>query len=154
MNQKFISTFSDSMQMNKWLVSRRYWKSPSCIQCVFQLENSILGQWTNPEGQPAPPRPTCTNHDDGETNAVIQCSACGNLCADCDRFLHLHRKTRHHQRQVWFMNVKDKLYNSAESIFVKRMVKNATIFTFFAVLLTFCRIVRFILCCHFVELSH
>lgn len=25
---------------------------------------------------------------------------CGNLCAECDRFLHLHRKTRTHQRQV------------------------------------------------------
>lgn len=59
----------------------------------------VLGQWSNAEG-PTPPRPTCTNHDDGETNAVIQCNSCGNLCADCDRFLHLHRKTRNHQRQV------------------------------------------------------
>ncbi|KAG8222416.1 hypothetical protein J437_LFUL004875 [Ladona fulva] len=54
-----------------------------------------------PHGGPAlPPRPTCTNHDDGETTAIIQCNSCGNLCADCDRFLHLHRKTRMHQRQV------------------------------------------------------
>ncbi|XP_044762914.1 E3 ubiquitin-protein ligase MYCBP2 [Coccinella septempunctata] len=71
-----------------------------CVLDKDHVERLSSGQWTNPEGQPAPPRPTCTNHDDGETNAVIQCSACGNLCADCDRFLHLHRKTRHHQRQV------------------------------------------------------
>ncbi|GLH12993.1 Uncharacterized protein GBIM_17653, partial [Gryllus bimaculatus] len=44
--------------------------------------------------------PTCSNHDDGETAAIIQCNVCGNLCADCDRFLHLHRRTRMHQRQV------------------------------------------------------
>merc|ERR1712012_1312171 len=45
--------------------------------------------------------PTCDNHDDGETLAIILCDSCGNLCADCDRFLHLHRKTRHHSRQVF-----------------------------------------------------
>lgn len=61
---------------------------------------SFSGQWNKEDGHPVPPRPTCSNHDDGETNAVIQCSVCGNLCADCDRFLHLHRKTRNHQRQV------------------------------------------------------
>lgn len=32
--------------------------------------------------------------------AVIQCNFCGNLCAECDRILHLHRKTKLHQRQV------------------------------------------------------
>ena len=45
-------------------------------------------------------QPTCTNHDDNVTGAIIQCSVCGNLCADCDRYLHLHRRTRMHQRQV------------------------------------------------------
>ena len=34
-------------------------------------------------------RPTCDNHDDGETLAIIACDECGNLCGDCDRFLHL-----------------------------------------------------------------
>ncbi|KAK9891458.1 hypothetical protein WA026_014691 [Henosepilachna vigintioctopunctata] len=71
-----------------------------CVLDKDHVDRLSSGQWTNPEGQPAPPRPTCTNHDDGETNAVIQCNICGNLCADCDRFLHLHRKTRAHQRQV------------------------------------------------------
>ncbi|MEQ2202335.1 E3 ubiquitin-protein ligase mycbp2 [Xenoophorus captivus] len=43
----------------------------------------------------------CDNHDDGETAAIILCNICGNLCTDCDRFLHLHRRTRSHQRQVF-----------------------------------------------------
>ncbi|KAJ8937845.1 hypothetical protein NQ318_022263 [Aromia moschata] len=64
------------------------------------VERLSSGQWSQPDGQPTPPRPTCSNHDDGETVAVIQCNSCGNLCADCDRYLHLHRKTREHQRQV------------------------------------------------------
>lgn len=71
-----------------------------CVLEKEHVERLSSGQWSNAEGQSAPPRPTCTNHDDGETNAVIQCNSCGNLCADCDRFLHLHRKTRNHQRQV------------------------------------------------------
>ena len=33
--------------------------------------------------------------------AIILCDHCGNLCGDCDRFLHLHRKTKAHQRQVF-----------------------------------------------------
>ncbi len=45
-------------------------------------------------------QPTCDNHDDGDTLAIILCGECGNLCADCDRFLHLHRRMRQHQRQV------------------------------------------------------
>ena len=47
------------------------------------------------------PRPTCDNHDDGETPAIILCEECGNLCADCDRFLHLSRRMRAHQRKVF-----------------------------------------------------
>ncbi|EGW02134.1 putative E3 ubiquitin-protein ligase MYCBP2 [Cricetulus griseus] len=43
--------------------------------------------------------PMCDNHDDGETAAIILCNTCGNLCTDCDRFLHLHRRTKTHQRQ-------------------------------------------------------
>ncbi|KAI1288150.1 E3 ubiquitin-protein ligase MYCBP2 [Halotydeus destructor] len=46
-------------------------------------------------------KPFCDNHDDGDTLAIILCTVCGNLCAECDRFLHLHRKTRAHQRQIF-----------------------------------------------------
>ncbi|XP_060534839.1 E3 ubiquitin-protein ligase MYCBP2 isoform X2 [Cylas formicarius] len=71
-----------------------------CVLDKDHVERLSSGQWNKSEGQNVPPRPMCTNHDDGETFAVIQCNVCGNLCADCDRFLHLHRKTRGHLRQV------------------------------------------------------
>ncbi|XP_064076475.1 E3 ubiquitin-protein ligase MYCBP2 [Vanessa tameamea] len=45
-------------------------------------------------------RSHCTNHDDGSTLAVIECRSCGPLCAECDRFLHLNRAARNHQRQI------------------------------------------------------
>ena len=45
-------------------------------------------------------QPTCDNHDDEMTPAIILCNECGNLCADCDKYLHLQKKTRIHQRQV------------------------------------------------------
>ncbi|GLH12994.1 E3 ubiquitin-protein ligase highwire [Gryllus bimaculatus] len=72
-----------------------------CVLDSEHVERLSSGQWSGAaDGQPPPPRPTCSNHDDGETAAIIQCNVCGNLCADCDRFLHLHRRTRMHQRQV------------------------------------------------------
>ena len=64
------------------------------------MEGLSSGEWGGPGGG-GQERPTCDNHDDGETLAIILCDSCGNLCADCDRFLHLHRKTRHHARQVF-----------------------------------------------------
>lgn len=54
------------------------------------------GQWS----KASETRPLCANHDDGITAAVIQCESCASLCADCDRFLHLNRKTRNHHRTV------------------------------------------------------
>uniref|UniRef100_A0A336LRN5 RCR-type E3 ubiquitin transferase n=1 Tax=Culicoides sonorensis TaxID=179676 RepID=A0A336LRN5_CULSO len=45
-------------------------------------------------------RPMCTNHDDGITPAIIECGTCGSLCGDCDRFLHLNRRTRSHYRTL------------------------------------------------------
>jgi len=44
---------------------------------------------------------TCDNHDDGQTEAAFRCGAeqCNiNLCADCDRILHLSRDKRLHAR--------------------------------------------------------
>ena len=54
------------------------------------MEGLSSGEWGGPGGG-GQERPTCDNHDDGETLAIILCDSCGNLCADCDRFLHLHR---------------------------------------------------------------
>ncbi|XP_076287336.1 MYC binding protein highwire isoform X6 [Lasioglossum baleicum] len=74
--------------------------SSLCVLDSDHVERLSSGQWTGSEGQPPPPRPTCSNHDDGETTAIIQCNDCGNLCGECDRILHLHRKARMHIRQV------------------------------------------------------
>lgn len=70
-----------------------------CVLDQEHVERLSSGQWAQ-ASENAHPRPTCDNHDDGETPAIIRCQVCGNLCADCDRFLHLSRKTRSHQRQV------------------------------------------------------
>lgn len=73
-----------------------------CVLDKDHVERLTSGQWvSSPNGQHGQPRPTCDNHDDGETQAIILCSDCGNLCADCDRFLHLPRNKRSHQRQVF-----------------------------------------------------
>lgn len=74
--------------------------SSLCVLDSDHVERLSSGQWSGTEGQPPPPRPTCSNHDDGDTTAIIQCNVCGNLCAECDRILHLHRRTRMHVRQV------------------------------------------------------
>ncbi|XP_030378381.1 E3 ubiquitin-protein ligase highwire [Scaptodrosophila lebanonensis] len=67
--------------------------------CVLErdhVEKLSSGQWSKVSDT----RPMCSNHDDGETAAIIQCETCGSLCGDCDRFLHLNRKTRTHKRTV------------------------------------------------------
>ncbi|XP_076385847.1 MYC binding protein highwire isoform X12 [Megachile rotundata] len=74
--------------------------SSLCVLDSDHVERLSSVQWTGSEGQPPPPRPTCSNHDDNETTAIIQCNVCENLCAECDRILHLHRRTRMHIRQV------------------------------------------------------
>ncbi|KAL5268418.1 hypothetical protein ACHWQZ_G002322 [Mnemiopsis leidyi] len=43
----------------------------------------------------------CENHDDGRTKAIISCNKCGYLCTECDKYLHLSRKSKAHQRQVF-----------------------------------------------------
>jgi len=73
-----------------------------CVLDKDHVEGLSSGEWTRTgAGENAAPRPTCENHDDGETPAIVICDGCGNLCGDCDRFLHLHRRTKHHQRQVF-----------------------------------------------------
>ncbi|KAL4230611.1 E3 ubiquitin-protein ligase mycbp2 [Mactra antiquata] len=73
-----------------------------CVLNQDHVERLTSGEWvSSPNGTHGQPRPTCDNHDDNETPAIILCLDCGNLCADCDRFLHLHRSKRAHQRQVF-----------------------------------------------------
>lgn len=66
-----------------------------CVLDKDHVEKLSSGQWAVSDT-----RPLCSNHDDGETPALIQCECCGSLCGDCDRFLHLNRKTRTHKRTV------------------------------------------------------
>lgn len=67
-----------------------------CVLDRDHVEKLSSGQWSKPSES----RPLCSNHDDGITPAIIQCNSCGSLCIDCDRFLHLNRKTRNHHRTV------------------------------------------------------
>uniref|UniRef100_A0A673N0T5 RCR-type E3 ubiquitin transferase n=1 Tax=Sinocyclocheilus rhinocerous TaxID=307959 RepID=A0A673N0T5_9TELE len=71
-----------------------------CVLDQDHVDRLSSGRWMGKDGQQKQ-MPMCDNHDDGETSAIILCNACGNLCTDCDRFLHLHRRTRTHQRQVF-----------------------------------------------------
>uniref|UniRef100_UPI00358FE14E E3 ubiquitin-protein ligase MYCBP2-like isoform X1 n=1 Tax=Myxine glutinosa TaxID=7769 RepID=UPI00358FE14E len=71
-----------------------------CVLDQDHVDRLSSGRWMNKDGLQKQ-MPICDNHDDGETFAIIHCNICGNLCADCDRFLHLHRRTHSHQRQVF-----------------------------------------------------
>ncbi|XP_028848287.1 E3 ubiquitin-protein ligase MYCBP2 isoform X13 [Denticeps clupeoides] len=72
-----------------------------CVLDQDHVDRLSSGRWMGKDGQQKQMQPMCDNHDDGETAAIILCNVCGNLCTDCDRFLHLHRRTRSHQRQVF-----------------------------------------------------
>ncbi|KAK7473506.1 hypothetical protein BaRGS_00035259, partial [Batillaria attramentaria] len=73
-----------------------------CVLDPDHVDRLSSGEWvSSPDAVHGKPRPTCDNHDDGMTTAIILCNECGNLCADCDRFLHLPRRMRSHPRQVF-----------------------------------------------------
>ncbi|XP_035827428.1 E3 ubiquitin-protein ligase MYCBP2 isoform X3 [Aplysia californica] len=73
-----------------------------CVLDQDHVDRLSSGEWvSSPDHQHGQPRPTCDNHDDGVTPAIILCGDCGNLCAECDRYLHLPRRMRGHQRQVF-----------------------------------------------------
>ncbi|XP_055587703.1 E3 ubiquitin-protein ligase highwire isoform X4 [Uranotaenia lowii] len=67
-----------------------------CVLDRDHVEKLSSSQWSKQSES----RPLCSNHDDDVTYAMIICSLCGALCSDCDRFLHLNRKTRNHYRTV------------------------------------------------------
>lgn len=75
-------------------------KSPTFWLALAAL--SILQQeHANKLTSSANRKTACDNHDDGETRAILECNTCGYLCADCDRFLHMSRKSRSHLRNVF-----------------------------------------------------
>uniref|UniRef100_A0A6I8QW78 E3 ubiquitin-protein ligase MYCBP2 n=1 Tax=Xenopus tropicalis TaxID=8364 RepID=A0A6I8QW78_XENTR len=84
------------------IATTRLWLAVAslCVLDQDHVDRLSSGRWMGKDGQQKQ-MPMCDNHDDGETAAIILCNACGNLCTDCDRFLHLHRRTKSHQRQVF-----------------------------------------------------
>ncbi|XP_059059876.1 E3 ubiquitin-protein ligase MYCBP2 [Achroia grisella] len=70
-----------------------------CEQAQVEIINGVGGD-NEPRLEVVEIRPFCSNHDDGATLAIVECRCCGSLCGECDRFLHLHRKARNHQRQL------------------------------------------------------
>jgi hypothetical protein len=84
---------------NPGMYSQTLWLCLAAL-CVIDEEHAEAlssGQWLGQDGKPKD-KPLCDNHDDGETQALILCDHCGNLCGECDRVLH-YSKT--HQRQVF-----------------------------------------------------
>ena len=72
-----------------------------CVLTQEHVDQLSTGRWSNVASSSAVGSPTCDNHDDGETPATILCtSGCGSLCTECDRVLHLSRRSRLHHRQV------------------------------------------------------
>ncbi|XP_069614194.1 E3 ubiquitin-protein ligase MYCBP2 isoform X15 [Ranitomeya imitator] len=84
------------------IATTRLWLAVAslCVLDQDHVDRLSSGRWMGKDGQQKQ-MPMCDNHDDGETAAIILCNTCGNLCTDCDRFLHLHRRTKSHQRQVF-----------------------------------------------------
>ncbi|XP_038216347.1 E3 ubiquitin-protein ligase highwire [Zerene cesonia] len=70
-----------------------------CEQEYMDLINNS-GRDSRNRDSIADSRQFCVNHDDGITPAVVDCRTCGTLCSECDRFLHLNRTARTHQRQI------------------------------------------------------
>ncbi|RXG67212.1 Transmembrane protein [Armadillidium vulgare] len=75
-----------------------------CVLHPEHIEALSSQQWRTAAGADSSQqhlRPMCENHDDDSTGAMILCDSCGNLCGECDRILHLHRRTRTHHRTVF-----------------------------------------------------
>ncbi|MEQ2184437.1 E3 ubiquitin-protein ligase mycbp2 [Goodea atripinnis] len=100
---KGVTTVTLPMIFNSSYIRRDAWSrvTKNAIAETIIALTKMEEEHRSPVRCIATTRPMCDNHDDGETAAIILCNICGNLCTDCDRFLHLHRRTRSHQRQVF-----------------------------------------------------
>ena len=63
-----------------------------------QLSSEASSESKDPKGKQVS---LCVNHDDGQTNAVVECEKCGTLCAQCDLYLHLPKSKRDHKRVLF-----------------------------------------------------
>jgi RCR-type E3 ubiquitin transferase len=91
----------ENRQPENCLKTHTLWLALSalCVLSEDHVAKLSSSQWSKSSGG-GDKRPLCMNHDDSITNAVIECTECGTLCCDCDRFLHLNRKTWTHHRTV------------------------------------------------------
>ena len=79
----------------------RMWMTLASL-CVLSPEHTELLTSSNlNKGDASKKVLLCDNHDDDETAAVISCGQCGSLCSECDRILHLSKKTKGHRRHVF-----------------------------------------------------
>jgi hypothetical protein len=72
------------------------------IENLNQLNNPVLNLLEPAAEENAASKfKSCDNHDDGVTEATFTCSTCDeNLCADCDRVMHLPKSKRGHRRMA------------------------------------------------------
>ncbi|CAD5120813.1 DgyrCDS9371 [Dimorphilus gyrociliatus] len=77
-----------------YMKSSTFWLALAALSILQQEHAAKLTSSANR-------KTACDNHDDGETRAILECNTCGYLCADCDRFLHMSRKSRSHLRNVF-----------------------------------------------------
>ncbi|XP_065222944.1 E3 ubiquitin-protein ligase MYCBP2 isoform X3 [Planococcus citri] len=87
---------------NECLKYATFWIGLSSLCGVDKdhVEKLSSANWKSEKDGGNVPRPLCSNHDDGKTLAIIQCNICELLCLECDRFLHLSRKSSDHERKV------------------------------------------------------
>ena len=87
----------DALEPQDLLRKRGTWHALGALACLdlatAQSMTEAEKSLTRAEGL------LCDNHDDGKTEAVANCPSCEqNLCEECERVLHLNRKTRDHER--------------------------------------------------------
>ena len=93
-NQDHVARFSNRGSGGTTSATAAASLTPTSGEVGRETEPGAAGETESPlavnsPSTPQTSRPTCDNHDDGETLAIIACDECGNLCGDCDRFLHL-----------------------------------------------------------------
>eukprot|EP01133_Synstelium_polycarpum_P011629 gene11629-13579_t len=87
-----------SMPVAAYLATPAFWAALASLLVLFDNNDLITGiNASNAASEVA--IKTCDNHDDGTTEASAACSTCAqNLCTECDRVVHLPKKTRMHIR--------------------------------------------------------
>eukprot|EP01132_Coremiostelium_polycephalum_P003999 gene3999-5001_t len=79
-----------------YMTSPILWTSLACL-LVIDENNDLISRIVNSKLQDSSAKNLCENHDDGVTEAQSFCNNCKmNLCADCDRIIHLPKRNSNH----------------------------------------------------------